>query len=280
MAFDLVDESAINIYSDGSCYGNPRRGGIGIRFVYVADDGHEVTEDVAPPGYKDATNQEMELKACIQALELLRRGKTNVPTDRFQKILIHSDSQYVVNNFRNALHYWQLDGWRGRDGAPIVNADLWNQLIKVVSKTEQRVGFTWVKGHKSSPHNKVADKLAKASANMALNGSLHVGQVRRKQTDRQVEPGCVKLYGQRLTIHIVTERYLPRQKLTQYRYEVMSRKSPYYGLVDFVYSSEILHRGHTYYVRVNDDTNNPTLVKVYREVDRKTGASRATGVPK
>lgn len=44
---DILDESAINIYTDGSSYSGPRSGGVGIRFITVGDDGHEVVEDHA-----------------------------------------------------------------------------------------------------------------------------------------------------------------------------------------------------------------------------------------
>jgi ribonuclease HI len=147
---DLVDENAINIYTDGSSYGRPRRGGVGIRFIHVGDDGHEVCEDASPPGYRDATNQEMELRSCVEALELLKRGKTNVPAERFKKILIHTDSQYVVNNFKTALYEWQVNGWRTRGGAPVVNAKLWNDLVRAVFRSGKQVEFTWVKATRAT----------------------------------------------------------------------------------------------------------------------------------
>ncbi len=58
----------MNIYTDGSCFQRPRRGGIGIRYIIINDAGDEEWQDECPPGYKQATNNEMELLACIVAL--------------------------------------------------------------------------------------------------------------------------------------------------------------------------------------------------------------------
>lgn len=65
----MVYENALNIYTDGSSYSRPRRGGIGIRYITIDEFGNEEIDDHAPPGYKEATNNEMELMACIKALE-------------------------------------------------------------------------------------------------------------------------------------------------------------------------------------------------------------------
>jgi ribonuclease HI len=265
---DTVDEYAINIYVDGSSLPAPRRGGIGIRFVYVGVDGHEVIEDFDPLGYREGTNQEMELKACIEALRLLKRGRTGVPVDRFSKVLIHTDYMYVVENYRTALWDWQSNGWRTRDDAPVVNADLWNELIKATFGSGKVVLFTWVKGHKDSAHNKAADKLARSSAKMAYRDSLHVGTVRRKKSPQQVRSGSVNLKGQRTTIRIISDRYLPRQRCWQYKYEVVSRKSVDFQRVDNAFSDQLLKAGHTYRIRLNDNNKNPQIVKVFEEVAR------------
>jgi ribonuclease HI len=54
---EVLDDNALNIYTDGSSLSHPRRGGIGYRFVTVGEDGHEVTLDSAHPGYEEGTNQ-------------------------------------------------------------------------------------------------------------------------------------------------------------------------------------------------------------------------------
>ena len=134
-----------------------------------------------------------------------------------------------------------------------------------------------VKGHSKSKYNKAADKLARQSALGAFKAPLTHVNVRRKKTDRSVEVGSVQMNGQRITIRIITSEYLPLQRLWKYKYEVISKRSKYRGNVDFIFSkqlsrdriSQILRDAHTYYVRVNSDTRNPRIEKVFREIKPK-----------
>ncbi len=65
----MVVENAINIYTDGSSFSRPRVGGIGIRLVIINPLGQEEVEDISPAGYAAATNNQMELYACIIGLK-------------------------------------------------------------------------------------------------------------------------------------------------------------------------------------------------------------------
>lgn len=62
---DNLDENALNIFTDGSSLSNPRKGGVGVRFITIDDNGNEKVYDYTPLGYKGATNNQMELKAVI-----------------------------------------------------------------------------------------------------------------------------------------------------------------------------------------------------------------------
>jgi hypothetical protein len=64
----------------------------------------------------------------------------------------------------------------------------------------------------------------------------------------------------------VTDEYLKVQRTFRYKYEVMSKASAFYEKVDRAYSDILLKAGHTYYVLMNDETKNPRILKVYREV--------------
>lgn len=72
----MLDEDALNIYTDGSSFSGPRVGGIGIVFVIVNGAGdEEIVNEFDYPGYKQATNNEMELEACIKGLEEIEYPK-------------------------------------------------------------------------------------------------------------------------------------------------------------------------------------------------------------
>jgi ribonuclease HI len=116
---EVLDENALNIYADGSSLSHPRRGGIGYRFVTVGEDGHEVTHDSAHPGYREATNQQMELLACIKAINEATGRNAPFDLSRYTKIVIYTDSQYVVENLNNARSSWPHADWTTADGTPL-----------------------------------------------------------------------------------------------------------------------------------------------------------------
>jgi ribonuclease HI len=148
----MIKEDALNIYTDGSSYSHPRAGGIGIRFVTINELGEEVTKDIDLPGYQNATNNQMELYACVEALkEALRYWDLA----EFNSIAIHTDSRYVVDNYRSAMFVWPKTRWTTRDGPPVLNAEQWKDLVKQIKRCYPlRVDFNWVKGHSKDPHKK------------------------------------------------------------------------------------------------------------------------------
>jgi hypothetical protein len=87
------------------------------------------------------------------------------------------------------------------------------------------------------------------------------------------------MLGQRLTIRIVIAQYLNTQRVHRYRYEVMSRASPFFGNVDVAYSDDpTLRPGHTYYVTMGNDADLPWIVKCHREVLPSNGRRRPPGM--
>lgn len=263
---DILDERAINVFTDGSSYSHPRRGGLGFRIITVGTDGHEIIHEEQPQGFQGATNQQMELQACIEALRYLSSRSSHVNPRDFSKIVIHTDSRYVVDNHQSALYTWPTTGWMTRDGNPVANAQQWKDLTRQIFRVDRRVEFKWVKGHKSSAHNKAVDKIAKTSAKGVLRPPLTVTSVRRKRTTKTVERGCVQLTGQRLTIRIITDEYLRAQRVYKYKYEVISRASPFRSLVDIAFSDQLMRAGHTYYVLMGAETATPRITKVYHEI--------------
>lgn len=261
----VLVENALNIYTDGSSLGSPRSGGIGIRFILVDEIGNEETSDSFHPGYQGATNNQMELQACLTALdEARRRGLCR----RTQRIFIHTDSMYVCDNVTKAMFEWPKTQWHTRSGTPVINTDLWKALLKAIRACGCRVEFRWVKGHSKDPHNKAADKMARQSAKAPLNPPLTQVSVRRKRTAESVAMGSVVMSGQRLSIRVMTCEYLHAQRVWKLKYEVISKASPYRGKVDVIFSDELLKDGHSYYVRVNDNTRNPRIVKAFRELPK------------
>jgi ribonuclease HI len=258
---EFLDEHAVNVFTDGSSLQRPRRGGYAFLLVTVGQDGREVVEEFSPNGCMGANNQEMELKACVEAVKLLAGRRSPVDLARFSKIVIYTDSAFVHKHFGTAKFEWSTNRWMRRSGPPVMHADLWKELVSLVKRIGRPVYIEWVKG-KSSAHTKRVDKLAKDSARRPFDRAPSVRSVRRKRTSKSVEAGSVTVEGQVIDIQIVAAEYQRVQRCCRYKYEVMSEDSPYAGNVDFVFSSESLRHRHIYRVRLNEDPQYPQIVEV------------------
>jgi ribonuclease HI len=262
------DERDLSIYTDGSSYQGPRRGGVGILYVTVDDDGEERANPYPLPGFIGATNQQMELCAAVEALKAVVTRRAPVTASAYRRIVIWTDSTYLVDGYDSARFTWPQTDWMTRDGNPVANTSLWKELVKLAARTGKPVEIRWVKGHKQSAHNRAADKLAKQSSKLQTGRRPSVVKVRRKKSAEPVDVGSVGMHGQRLTIRIITDELLVAHKLNKVKYEVMSKASPYYRKVDLIYSADDVHlsAGHTYHVRVNRERRAPRVMKVFREI--------------
>jgi ribonuclease HI len=262
----MVYENALNIYTDGSSFSHPRRGGVGIRYVTIDSQGNEVAQNDEVLGHEGATNNEMELLACIKGLE----GALKHPViGTVERLYVITDSMYVTSNVNRAKFEWPKQRWLNRGGRPIENAELWKELVRVLRKLPKRVDFKWVKGHAKDPHNKIVDKLAKLSAKGVLNRPLKVVAVRKKKSLAAVQRGCVPMRGQTLSIRVITDTYMRVQKVFRYKYEVLPETGEHSGKVDWIYhdSEECLRAGHHYQIRVNEEPINPRIVEVIQELE-------------
>lgn len=134
----------VEIFTDGACSGNPGPGGWGCILRYNG------TEKEMSGGEKETTNNRMELTAVIKAVEALKE-----PCE----ITICSDSGYVCNAFLNGwIDNWQKNNWRKSNKDPVLNIELWKQLLNLLEK--HKYSFVWVKGHNGHPENERCDKLA------------------------------------------------------------------------------------------------------------------------
>ncbi|MFM8564136.1 MAG: ribonuclease H [Acidimicrobiia bacterium] len=147
-------DHVLAVYTDGACSGNPGPGGWAWA---VAPDG----TPNASGGETRTTNQRMELLAAIEAI------RTNGPVARehLKRLVIVSDSTYVVNCFRERWWVrWKANGWRNAKKEPVANDDLWRELIAMYEAypESERPDFQWVKGHSGDPMNDLVDQLAVA----------------------------------------------------------------------------------------------------------------------
>lgn len=137
----------IQIYTDGSCLGNPGPGGYGVVMRYK-----QHTKELSG-GFALTTNNRMELLAAIIALESLKEPC---------KIVLTSDSQYMRQGITQWIHGWKKKGWVTSNKTPVKNVDLWQRLDKATQ--QHQIDWRWVKGHAGHPENERCDALAREAA--------------------------------------------------------------------------------------------------------------------
>ncbi|MBC8741888.1 ribonuclease HI [Paraburkholderia sp. UCT31] len=144
---------SFTIYADGSSRGNPGASGWGV-FVKNEVTGEEIE---LFGGVARATNQQMELTAAIEALKSLPAG---------QRVVLHTDSQYVVKGINEWIAGWKKRGWVNAKKEPVANRELWEALD--AQNARHTVTFQWVRGHNGNAGNERADKLANKGAALYL----------------------------------------------------------------------------------------------------------------
>ena len=137
----------VDLYTDGACSGNPGAGGYGAILIYRG------IEKEISGGERETTNNRMEIYAVIAGLNCLKE-----PCE----VTIYSDSAYTVNAFNEGWIYgWMKNEWKKADGKPVLNVDLWQELLSLIRK--HRVRFIKVKGHADNDYNNRCDALARAA---------------------------------------------------------------------------------------------------------------------
>ncbi len=137
----------VEIFTDGSCLGNPGPGGYGVVLRY------KQTEKQLSKGYHLTTNNRMEMMAAVVALRTLKQPC---------QVTLTTDSQYVRQGITQWIHNWKKRNWKTADKKPVKNADLWQALDKETAR--HQVEWKWVKGHAGHRENEICDEIARAAA--------------------------------------------------------------------------------------------------------------------
>lgn len=139
-----MNKKEITIYTDGACSGNPGPGGYGTVLIYNG------TRKELSGGFKNTTNNRMEITAVIKGLEALKEPC---------KVTVYSDSKYVVDAIEKGwLNNWIKNNWRKSNKEKVLNVDLWQRLLELMAIHD--VSFRWVKGHHENEENNRCDQLA------------------------------------------------------------------------------------------------------------------------
>ncbi len=146
----------LEIFTDGSSLGNPGPGGYGAVFVKEGKIIYELG------GYdKQTTNNKMELQAVIETLKYVSHK-----FDLCEEVVIHADSSYVLGGITAWVFNWEKNGWIKADKKPVLNKELWQELIGLVREFKGKLSWVKVKGHSGHEYNERADTIATTCAHM------------------------------------------------------------------------------------------------------------------
>lgn len=132
-------------YTDGAYSSSRNQGGIGVVFLRNGEKIFSYSK-----GYKDTTNNRMEIIAAMAALKALKN-----PMD---SLTIYTDSMYVIG--------CATKGWKRKK-----NTTLWQKFdeeMKRVSQLCSNIQFQHVKGHADNHWNNYVDELAVAASQELL----------------------------------------------------------------------------------------------------------------
>ena len=150
----------VEIYTDGSCEGNPGPGGWAA--VLICGAYHKEVSAGEPA----TTNNRMELQAAIGALSVLKEPCA---------VDLYTDSQYVRDGISKWIAGWKIRGWMTREKQPVKNCDLWKELD--AATRPHRVTWKWLRGHAGHEWNERCDVLAREQSARMRND--HTPEQRR-----------------------------------------------------------------------------------------------------
>lgn len=132
---------------DGACRrnGKPDCTSAGGLFFQAFDDSNKLTGCCIRSMYEyGSTNQRGELLALLKAMKTIWQT-------HYQDVTIVTDSEYLFNSMTKQWYKsWQSGSWLTRDGNPVKNRDIWEQIAEYAEWLEgvgSDITFYHIKGH-------------------------------------------------------------------------------------------------------------------------------------
>ena len=140
----------IEVYTDGSCLGNPGPGGWAAKCYdpeFVVEGGHHTS-----------TNNIMEMTAVVKALEKC------LELDE-KDVTVYTDSKYVKLGITEWAKKWRANGWKTSTGKDVANKELWVRIFELI-ELMSTVMIEWVRAHSTNEKNNEVDELARRQAHI------------------------------------------------------------------------------------------------------------------
>ena len=124
---------AHTVYIDGSCVGNGSnnaKAGIGLFW----GDNHpwNISNALTQEHGEILTYNKAELRAAIRAVEIAREHNLD-------KLVINSDSKYVVLGITQWINQWLKNNWKNASGDKMKNKEDWTRLLSLVEDCDVEI---------------------------------------------------------------------------------------------------------------------------------------------
>ncbi|CAG8699694.1 16610_t:CDS:2, partial [Acaulospora colombiana] len=150
---------SVFVFTDGAAPGNGQpgsRGGCGVVYSPL-QPGISFPLEHAPDGGEPTSNR-AELRAVLGAVEMRHWSG-----EGFGRLVIGTDSEYVVKGISKWCQKWRKNGWKTASGTHVKNQDLWTLLLEKVERLESQ-GFSVQFFQLKREWNEQADACAKKAA--------------------------------------------------------------------------------------------------------------------
>ncbi len=144
-----MNTNDIVIFTDGSSSGNPGPGG----WAAIVALPHETVQELGGR-VEHTTNNRMEIQAAIESLKVIK-GKDG-------DVVINTDSSYLIQGITKWVKGWVRNNWITSTKTEVLNRDLWEELIPLLEKREEKGTVMWkhISGHSGIPGNERCDEIA------------------------------------------------------------------------------------------------------------------------
>jgi len=149
----------LEIYTDGACSGNQFKENKGGWAYIIIEDGQKKYYNSGK--HINTTNNKMELIAFLKAFQFLHTIKKNGDINKYNKIIIYSDSAYIINCFiQKWYEKWRSNGWKTSKGKLVKNQILWKEILSIYIEIQENISLKHIKGHSGNKWNDFVDNIA------------------------------------------------------------------------------------------------------------------------
>ncbi len=144
-----ADLPRVNLLARACVLGVPGPGG----YAALLSQDSAAEPRIVSGGWPLTTSNVMELWAVVKGLQSLRQRS---------RVTVYTGSKYVLEGATRWLASWERNGWRTRDGRPVKNREVWEELARAVG--DHDVAWEPLSKGAEAAHSEEAARVARTEA--------------------------------------------------------------------------------------------------------------------